>query len=64
MSELSGKGRARIKPANFALPGRRYPLPDQAHARNARARVAQHGTSAEKAKVRAAVHHKYPGIGK
>ena len=64
MSELSGKGRARIKPANFALPGRRYPIHDQAHARNALARVAQHGTSAEKAKVRAAVHHKYPGIGK
>ena len=35
-----------------------------AHAQNALARVSQHGTSAEKAKVRAAVHRKYPSMGK
>lgn len=41
-----------------------YPIPDKSHARNALARVAQHGSSAEKAKVRAKVHAKFPGIGK
>jgi hypothetical protein len=34
------------------------------HARNALARVSQHGTPAEKKQVRAAVAKKYPGIGK
>jgi len=58
----------------FALPGKgegpggkgagSYPINDPNHARNALARVAQHGTSEEKAKVRAAVHRRYPGIGK
>lgn len=47
----------------FALPGRRYPINDKNHARNAKARVAQHGTPAEKAKVNAAVSARYPSIG-
>ena len=64
MSKLTTKGRNAIKSSNFALPGRRYPLNDVAHARNALARVAQNGTPSEKAKVRAAVHRKYPNIGK
>jgi hypothetical protein len=41
----------------------KYPIPDAAHARNALARVAQHGTPAEKAIVQRKVHAKYPGIG-
>lgn len=41
-----------------------YPIPDESHARNALSRVAQHGSPAEKARVRARVHAKYPGIGK
>lgn len=50
---------------SFVFPGeRRYPINDTAHARNALARVSQFGSAAEKAKVRAAVHRKYPGIGK
>jgi hypothetical protein len=60
---LNAKARAHISASNFALPGRRYPIHDANHARNALARVSQHGTPAEKAKVRAAVHKKYPGIG-
>lgn len=63
MSELTSKGRSHIAAGNFALPGRRYPIHDKAHARNALARVAQHGTAAEKKTVRAAVHSKFPGIG-
>jgi hypothetical protein len=65
MAKLSTKSRKRMKSSTFALPGKRkYPIPDKAHARNALARVAQHGTPAEKKKVRAAVHRKFPSIGK
>lgn len=60
---LTAKGREQIDEGNFALPGRRYPIHDLAHARNALARVAQHGTPAEQAAVRRAVHAKYPNIG-
>lgn len=63
MSKLTTEGRKHIAPKNFALPGGRYPIHDASHARNALARVSQFGSSAEKAKVRAAVHRKYPGIG-
>jgi hypothetical protein len=48
---------------DFALSGQRYPINDKAHARNALARVSQHGNPKEKAEVRKAVHRKFPGIG-
>ncbi len=60
---LTAKGRRQIRDENFALPGRRYPIHDRSHARNALSRVAEHGTPAEKAIVRAAVARRYPGIG-
>jgi hypothetical protein len=64
MAELSGKKRKALKTQSFAIPGeRKYPIHDAAHARNALARVAQHGTPAEKARVRAAVKRRYPNIG-
>lgn len=62
--QLTAKARKKLKKSTFALPGRRYPIPDKAHARAALSRVSQFGSSAEKAKVRAAVHRKFPGIGK
>src|SRR6185312_5780587 len=56
---------ARNSVKSFALPGKRkYPIPDKAHARNALARVAQHGTPAEQKKVEAAVRKRYPSLGK
>jgi hypothetical protein len=62
---LTAKKRNALKKSSFAEPGKRaYPIQDASHARNALARVSQHGTPAEKAKVRAAVHRKYPSIGK
>ena len=64
MAKLTAKARAKIPAKNFALPGGRYPIEDASHARNALARVSQHGTPAEKATVRAKVSAKYPGIGK
>ena len=48
----------------FALPGRRYPIHDEEHAQNALARVSEYGTPAEQNAVRAAVHRKYPNMGK
>lgn len=61
-STLSAKGRRQIGAGNFALPGGRYPIHDRSHARNALARVAQHGSASEKSMVRKAVAAKYPGI--
>lgn len=62
-AELTTRGRKRLDKKDFALPGRKYPIHDAAHARNALARVAQSGTPAEQAKVRAKVHKRYPAIG-
>lgn len=64
MTKLTTGRRNALPESTFALSGRRYPIEDASHARNALARVSQHGTPAEKAKVKAAVHRRYPGIGK
>lgn len=47
----------------FALPGRKYPIEDKSHARNALARVSGNGTPAQKAEVKAKVQSKFPDIG-
>lgn len=70
---LSAKQRQSLPKSSFALPGKgegpkgagagSYPIPDESHARNALARVSQHGSSEQKAKVRAKVKAKFPGIG-
>ncbi len=64
MAVLSTSARNRLSGGDFALPGRRYPIKDKAHAANAKARVSQFGSPAEKTKVRAAVAKKFPGMGK
>lgn len=74
MAKLTTEARKKLSSKSFALPGKgsgpsgkgpgSYPIPDKSHARNALARVAQHGSSAEKAKVRAKVKAKFPSIGK
>lgn len=61
---LSAKARKALPAKSFSLPGRRYPINDAAHAQNALARVAQNGTPAEQARVKAAVRKKYPSMGK
>jgi hypothetical protein len=61
--DLSTKQRKKLGKREFALPSKRkYPIPDKAHARNALARVAQHGTPAEQKKVKAAVKKRFPSI--
>lgn len=65
MSKLTYAERKKLPSSTFVEPGaRKYPISDASHARNALARVSQHGSSSEKSKVRAAVHRKFPGIGK
>ena len=61
---LSAKGRNQISEGNFALPGRRYPIHDINHGRNALSRVSQHGSESEKKQVRSAVVAKYPSLKK
>jgi len=70
--DLSAKERRDLPDSDFALAGKgegpegkqagSYPIPDEKHGRMALAMVAKHGTSEEKAKVRAAVKRKFPGI--
>jgi hypothetical protein len=65
MAKLSSTARKALPTKSFAEPGKRkYPIENEAHAKNALSRVAQSGTPAEKAKVKAAVKKKYPSIGK
>jgi hypothetical protein len=72
MAKLTSKDRKKLPSKQFALPGKgtgpqgkgpgSYPIPDESHGRNALVRVAQHGTPAEKTKVKSAVKAKFPGI--
>ena len=72
MAKLSARQRQKMPSSNFALPGKgegpqgkgagAYPIDTAARARNALARVAQHGTTQEQATVKRKVAAKYPGI--
>ena len=62
MPKLTTGTRKKIPTGEFALPGRRYPVEDEAHARNALSRVSQDGTAAEKATVRRKVHRLFLGL--
>lgn len=63
MAKLTTRARKRLPAADFAGPDRSFPIADASHARNALSRVADR-SPALKARVRAAVHRKFPGIGK
>lgn len=62
MSALTAARRNKLPASTFAGPDRSYPIPDAAHGRNALARAAQNAGPALKAKIRAKVHKKFPGI--
>lgn len=64
MARLTTAKRSKLPKSDFAGPNESYPINDMSHARNAEARVSQFGTSELKAKVREAVHRKYPEIGR
>ena len=60
MAVLTAKARDKLRKSQFALPAkRRYPIHDLALAR-----VAQYGSTYEKATVKAAVYKKYPRLKK
>ena len=73
MARLSYKSRKAMPKSEFVFPAKKsaknpagkgaYPIPDKAHARNAKARVSQFGTPAQKAAVDRAVAKKFPSIG-
>lgn len=63
MAKLTAATRNNLPGASFALPGRRYPINDQNHAKAALSRASANATPAEQAKVRAAVHRRFPSIG-
>ena len=62
MARLNAAQRKALPASDFALPGRKYPIEDKGHARDALGRVTTNGTAAQKAKVRAAVKRTDPGI--
>ena len=58
--KLTYQARKHLKKGSFVFPGaRRYPIADISHARNA---LARSSGKPEAAKVRAAVHRKYPSL--
>jgi len=62
MAVLTAAARKKIPAKSFALPGGRYPIEDEAHARNALARASQHASPAEQATIKRKVRAKFPGI--
>jgi len=65
LSKLTYAQRKRLPKSDFVYPkARKYPIENIAHARDALARVSAFGTPAEKKRVRAAVHRRYPSIDK
>jgi hypothetical protein len=62
VAKISAEARNALDDADFALPGRRYPIDTRARARKAIAQVAEHGTESDQKKVRAAVYAKYPDL--
>ena len=63
MAKLKASRRNALPKSSFAIPGKRaYPIHDRAHAANALARVSQHGTPSQKARVRAKVCARYPSL--
>ncbi len=62
MARLTAAARRKLPASDFALGKGRYPIEDKSHADDALARVSEYGTPEQKARVRAAVKRKYPGM--
>lgn len=64
MARLTAAQRNALPDSAFAGPGRSYPIEDASHARNALSRAAQNASPAQRKKIAAKVHRKFPMIGK
>lgn len=63
MARLTAKERNSLPTKDFVEKSTRgYPINDMSHARAALSMSSQHASSALKAKVKEAVHRKFPGI--
>jgi hypothetical protein len=62
MARLTPSDRSALPATDFAGPERTYPVNDISHARNALARVSQHGYPELKQKIREKVRRKFPSI--
>jgi len=62
MARLTAKSRNALASKSFALPGRKYPINDPGHARNALARASEYATPSQQATIRAKVKARYPSI--
>ena len=63
MARLTSKQRNALPSSDFAGPDRSYPVNDPSHARNALSRASQFASLSLKAKIKAKVKKKFPGIG-
>ncbi len=64
MAKLTTAERNALPASKFAGPGRTYPIPDKAHAANAKARASQFAGPALKARVDRAANKKLGKRGK
>jgi hypothetical protein len=63
LPKISYKEKKEMPDSEFAVPEeRKYPIPDEAHARDALSRVSRFGTSEEKKEVCEAVAARFPEI--
>lgn len=64
MAKLTTEERNALPDSDFALPGRRYPLPNEDHARAALADMQKDTSLSEKDRrhIRAMVHYRFPDI--
>jgi hypothetical protein len=64
MTALTAAQRAQLPDRDFALPGRRFPIPDLEHAQAALRDMKIEGaaTPAEQDTIRAKIAHRYPQI--
>lgn len=59
--KLNTKMRSALKPKQFALPGGRFPIPDESHGRAALS-MAHNASPAEQSTIKAKVASKFPDI--
>lgn len=62
MAALTTTKRNALPDSDFALPGRRYPLENESHARDALSRASANASTEEQAQIKRKVHAKFPGI--